>query len=140
MHATDIKINEKNHTVTFKLNGKKQVTKNIISRVKIRRGGIKEQEVRPVVFMDVEFGGRKHKNVKFTLADRSHMTYKVLVGVRFLVQAGVQVDPSDMSAAAKPNVSESINEADSKYKTKAGKTKASPKDKETGLPRSMFRA
>ena len=131
MHATDIKINEKNHTVYFKLNGETQVTKEIVSRVKIRRGGIKDQEIRPVVLMDVEFGGRKHKNVKFTLADRSHMTYKVLVGVRFLVQAGVQVDPSDMSAASTPAAFKEGKE----YKTKSGKTKASPKDKETGLPK-----
>lgn len=204
IHATDIKINEKNHTVSFKFNGEKQMTKNITSRVKIRRGGIKDQEVRPVVLMDVEFGGRKHKNVKFTLADRSHMTYKVLVGVRFLVQAGVQVDPSDMSAAASPaafkkeEVDQLLDESvkiqpkkyyavfdsyqkvihgpydsekeayydmrgdvtdilsgeelskrlkagkykafrmsitEAEYKTKTGKTKASPKDKETGLPK-----
>jgi len=135
IHATDIKINEKNHTVSFKFNGETQITKNIVSRVKIRRGGIKDQEVRPVVLLDVEFAGRKHKNVKFTLADRSHMTYKVLVGVRFLVQAGVQVDPSDMSAAAPAVKEEAEQIIEAEYKTKTGKTKASPKDKETGLPK-----
>jgi hypothetical protein len=54
--ANDIKINEKNHTVSFKINGK-SLSKNIVSRIKIRRGGTEEREIRPIVFMDVEFAG-----------------------------------------------------------------------------------
>ena len=98
MHATDIKINEKNHTVSFKLNGDYKMTKKIQSRISVRRGGVKDKEVRPVVLMDVEFNNKKYTNIKFSIADRSHMNYKVLVGVRFLVQAGVSVDPKEMSA------------------------------------------
>ena len=99
IHATDIKINEKNHTVTFKFNGEKEMTKPIQSRIRLRHGSSKEEAVRPTVLFDVEFNGREFKNVKFSLADRSHMNYKVLLGLRFLVQAGVMVDPKDMSAS-----------------------------------------
>lgn len=125
--ATDIKINEKNHTVSFKINGK-SLNKTIVSRIKIKRGGTEEREIRPIVLMDVEFGGREYKNVKFSLANRSHMEYKVLIGLRFLRQTGMQVDPKDMSAA-KP---ESKNE---EFMVSEDAARASPKDKKTGLPK-----
>ena len=125
--AKDIKINEKAHTVTFKVNDK-TITKPIISRIKIKRGGTEEREVRPVVVMDVEFAGREYKNVKFSLTNREHMEYKVLIGLRFLRQTGMQVDPKDM-AAAKPEPKTE------EFVMIEGKAKASPKDKETGLPK-----
>ncbi len=98
IHATDIKIDEKNHTVSFNLLGKYPMKEQIQSRVKIRHAGSTDRSLRPVVFFDVEFAGKKFENIKFTLADRSHMRHPVLVGIRFLVQAGVQVDPSRMTA------------------------------------------
>ena len=110
VHATDIKINEKNHTVTFKFNGEKEMTKPIQSRIRLRHGSSKEEAVRPTVLFDVVFNNREFKNVKFSLADRSHMNYKVLLGLRFLVQAGVIVDPKDMSAA-KARIQEDLDEA-----------------------------
>jgi RimK family alpha-L-glutamate ligase len=125
--AKDIKINEKNHTVTFKINDK-TITKDIASRIKIKRGGTEEREIRPVVFMDVEFGGREYKNVKFSLTNRQHMEYKVLIGLRFLRQTGMQVDPKDM-AAAKPEPKTE------EFAMIEGKAEASPKDKSTGLPK-----
>ena len=98
IHATNIKINEKNHTVTFLLDGKEKTTKKIVSRVKIKRGGSEESQVRPIVLMDVTFAGRDYKNIKFSITDRSHMQYKVLIGLRFLRQSGMQVDPKNMTA------------------------------------------
>jgi hypothetical protein len=99
IHATNIKINEKNHTVTFLLDGKEKTTKKIVSRVKIKRGGSEESQVRPIVLMDVTFAGRDYKNIKFSITDRSHMQYKVLIGLRFLRQSGMQVDPKNMTAS-----------------------------------------
>lgn len=97
IHATDIVIDEKAHMVSFKLLGKHPMKERIQSRVKIRHAGSTDRSLRPVVFFDVEFAGKKFENIKFTLADRSHMRHPVLVGIRFLVQAGVQVDPSRMT-------------------------------------------
>ena len=139
IHATDIKINEKEHTVSFKLLGKYPMTEKIISRVSIRHGSSKDNTVRPVVYFPVEFQGRQFDNVKFTLADRSHMNYSVLVGVRFLVQAGVQVDPKEMSADKPLPAPDMVGESnDSKFKTKTGKTRESPKDPKTGLPKKYI--
>ena len=97
IHATDIKYNEKKHEVSFKMNGDYSMVKKVASKIKIRRGGVKEQETRYVVYMDVEFAGNKYQNIKFSIADRSHMNYKVLVGVRFLNMADVTVNPKEMS-------------------------------------------
>jgi ribosomal protein S6--L-glutamate ligase len=131
IHATDIQMNEKNKTVTFKLNGEEKMTKPIASKIKLRTGSTKESDVRPTVFFDVEFNGKKYENVKFSLADRGHMRYKVLLGIRFLAQAGVQVDPREMTAT-KP-VSEGLMEK--KFKTKSGKTVSPPRDKDADQPK-----
>lgn len=125
--APDLKVNDAKHTATFTFNGK-TITKTIVSRISIKRGGVEEQEKRPIVMLDVDFKGRKYENVKFSLTDRSKMEYKVLVGLRFLRQTGMQVDPKDM-VAGKPDDTQKeldVNEA---------KAPSSPKDKETGLPK-----
>jgi RimK family alpha-L-glutamate ligase len=128
IHATDIKIDEKNHSVSFKLLGKYPMTKKLASRVKVKQGSSKKVIVRPVVYFPVEFQGRDFEEIKFSLQDRSHMKYSVLVGVRFLVQAGVQVDPKEMSAD-KPLP------FDEAFKTKSGKPVAPPKDPKTDMPK-----
>ena len=56
------------------------------------------------------------------------MEYKVLIGLRFLRQTGMQVDPKDM-AAAKPEPKTE------EFAMIEGKAEASPKDKSTGLPK-----
>ncbi len=48
--------------------------------------------LRPMVFAKIELGGRKFK-AKFTLADRQHLKYRVLIGVNIL-KKGFLVDPS----------------------------------------------
>ena len=128
VHATDIKIDEKNHKVSFKLLGKYPMTKDIASRVRVKQGSSKDAIVRPVVYFPVEFQGRDFEEIKFSLQDRSHMKYSVLVGVRFLVQAGVQVDPKEMSAD-KPLPFEE------EYKTKTGKPVSPPRDEKADLPK-----
>jgi len=49
-------------------------------------------KIRPVIEAEILLSGRKI-NSEFTLADRTHMSYKVLVGVNIL-KHGFIVDPS----------------------------------------------
>lgn len=124
--APDMKVNDAKHTVTFTFDGKK-VTKPIVSRITIKRGGVEEKEMRPIVMMDVNFKGRKYENIKFSLTDRSKMEYKVLVGLRFLRQTGMQVEPKNMVAGT-------LNDTQKEFDMKEERT-STPKDKETGLPK-----
>jgi len=48
--------------------------------------------VRPVLELDIELAGKKFKE-EFTLADRWHMKYRVLIGQNIL-QHGYLIDPS----------------------------------------------
>lgn len=148
IHATDIKDNG-DHTVTFKLPNGKKVTKKIVSRITVKSGiGIKK---RMVVLMDIEFHGKRFPNIKFSLADRSHMSSKVLLGLQFLSKTGFVVDPAEAIYPESPKGSvdadeeeeESVKEADigkgKEYTTKTGKTKGSPKDKEVGMPKKYVK-
>ena len=92
IHGEDIKDNE-NHTVTFKLSNGKTVTKKIVSRI-IVKSGIGEKK-RLVIFMDIEFHGKKYPNIKFSIGDRNHMSTKVLLGLQFLSKTGMLVDPAE---------------------------------------------
>lgn len=144
IHAEEIKDNG-DHTVTFKLPNGKKVTKKIVSRITVKSGiGAKK---RLVVMMDMDFHGKKYPNIKFSLGDRSHMSTKVLIGLQFLSKTGMVVDPSEAiypqpginSKRGTEEEEEEINELDvtkgKEFKTKTGKTKESPKDKGTGLPK-----
>jgi hypothetical protein len=92
IHADNIKDNG-DHTVSFKLADGKKITKKIVSRIKVK-SGIGEKE-RIVVFMDIEFHGKRYPNIKFSLGDRNHMSTKVLLGLRFLEKTGYVVDPAN---------------------------------------------
>jgi RimK family alpha-L-glutamate ligase len=92
IHGEDIKDNG-NHTVTFKLSNGKTVTKKIVSRI-IVKSGIGEKK-RLVIFMDIEFHGKKYPNIKFSIGDRNHMSTKVLLGLQFLSKTGMLVDPAE---------------------------------------------
>ena len=92
IHGEDIKDNG-NHTVTFKLPNGKKVTKKIVSRITVK-SGIGEK-TRLVIFMDIEFHGKKYPNIKFSIGDRNHMSTKVLIGLQFLSKTGMLVDPAD---------------------------------------------
>ena len=92
IHGEDIKDNG-NHTVTFKLSNGKKITKKIVSRI-IVKSGIGEKK-RLVIFMDIEFHGKKYPNIKFSIGDRNHMSTKVLLGLQFLSKTGMLVDPAE---------------------------------------------
>ena len=49
-------------------------------------------QLRPIIEAVIEIAGRKMKS-EFTLADRAHMRYRVLIGVN-LLENGFLVDPS----------------------------------------------
>ncbi|MBL7054532.1 ATP-dependent zinc protease [Candidatus Woesearchaeota archaeon] len=49
--------------------------------------------LRPVVFPEIEFAGKKFKE-QFTLANRKHMKYPILIGVNILKKGNFLVDPS----------------------------------------------
>ena len=49
-------------------------------------------KLRPVVDVDILLGDKKVR-AKFTLADRSHMKYKVLIGINIL-KSGFLIDPN----------------------------------------------
>ena len=48
---------------------------------------------RPTTYLEVEFQGKQFRE-KFTISDRSHMTYKVLIGKDILKKEGFLVDPN----------------------------------------------
>ena len=51
------------------------------------------QQRRPVVWAKLEINGRTFKKVRFTIADRTHLKYKALIGNNIL-KRGFLVDPS----------------------------------------------
>ena len=48
---------------------------------------------RPIVALDIEIAGKKIFKTEFTLADRSNMKYKALIG-RNVLKKGFMVDPN----------------------------------------------
>ena len=88
IHATEIKIDQSRHTVTF--------VSDVLSSGRMTLDLVGVQEVhsadaggaaRPVVELDIEIGGVSLKSMKFNLNDRSNMDSPVLVGQNVL-QAG----------------------------------------------------
>lgn len=137
IHATDIKDNG-DHTVTFTLASGKKETKKIISRIKVKSGVGEKKRI--VVLMDIDFHGKHFPNIKFSLGDRSHMSSQVLIGLRFLGQTGMMVDPADAiypqsESLQRDEEDEEEMEEASKYKTKTGRVRKSPEDKASGLPK-----
>lgn len=55
----------------------------------------KTLHVRPIISLDVEFDGVKHKNIRFSLVDRTAKSTPVLLNREFMSIAGIVVDPSE---------------------------------------------
>ena len=51
-------------------------------------------ERRPVVLLDVSFGGNLYKNVKFSLVDRTNKSTPLLINRSFMEEAGLIIDSS----------------------------------------------
>jgi len=63
---------------------------------KIRLNGDNGLEERPMVMLDFTFNGVIHKNVTFTLDDRSTKTTEVLVNKDWMIDNSFIIDPSLM--------------------------------------------
>ncbi len=97
--------------VTFDTDNGKTLTKTIMGTKTIEIGSGHEEE-RPIVHFDISMGGRKYKDVPFTLADRSTNDHPVLLGKEFLIQAGFLIDVSKdhlLPEGTVPKFSEWIN-------------------------------
>ena len=76
------------------ITGGKKVVKKLQGMVDVNVGGIRDfVEKRPLVKFDVEFNGRTHKDVTFTLDDRPEPLAPILLCRDFLVDCGVNVNP-----------------------------------------------
>lgn len=57
--------------------------------------GSGEKETRPVIELDVIIDGKRYNDVKFSVADRSENEHPVLLGIEFIRDMGVLIDPHD---------------------------------------------
>jgi len=91
LHTDKVRIEDGNVVWTF--NGK-EFSKPHEGNKKIKiRGELGKYEERPVIKLDVTFGGRTYKDILFTLTNRSNMTTPVLLNRRFISQANLSVNP-----------------------------------------------
>ncbi|MBC8495086.1 ATP-dependent zinc protease [archaeon] len=89
-----------NSSIDLKLASKLRLGPVIQSKIVKSTHGAK---LRPVIEAEVEICDRKIKE-KFTLADRGHMRYQVLIGQNILKQ-GFLIDPSKESVEVKKSES-----------------------------------
>ena len=72
------------------VNGVK-LKKKVVDEVVIHIGS-GNKEVRPVVNFDIKLGDEEHKDVPFSIADRSENEYGILVGKQFLSKIDKLID------------------------------------------------
>jgi hypothetical protein len=92
LNAVDIQIFERdgkewarfnlNHTFEGNGDNSEIVEAPVVRWVKVRQSTAEQAERRPVIEAWVKLG-QLHEKAQFTLADRSHMTYPVLLGREF---------------------------------------------------------
>ena len=97
LDATDIKKFERDGEkwISFKVKNRKTGEENVFEKPLVHHTRIKRvhlQERRPVVSLDVKFGGQNLK-ADFTLIDRKDFDYQVLIG-RNILNGRAVVDPS----------------------------------------------
>ncbi len=91
IHADEYQID--GDTVTWTHGGKK-FTNKVVDILTVLQGAIAHDvEQRPMIELDIEFMGKKYPNRRFTLDDRSEKGTPVLVGVPFMKEFGIIVDP-----------------------------------------------
>jgi len=101
LHADDREI--KDGKVTFTAPEGKKFTKDIVGYVQLKMTRSKEidgkmrtlaeYEKRPLVLFDIEFDGKKYKNVRMSLDNRKNFLYPVLIGVKFMKKVGLMINP-----------------------------------------------
>ena len=91
IHADEYQID--GDTVTWTHGGKK-FTNKVVDILTVLQGAIAHDvEQRPMIELDIEFMGKKYPKRRFTLDDRSQKGTPVLVGVPFMKEFGIIVDP-----------------------------------------------
>jgi RimK family alpha-L-glutamate ligase len=91
IHADNYEIN--GDTVTW-THGGKTFTNKVVDILTVLQGAIAHDvEKRPMIELDIEFMGKKYPKRRFTLDDRSQKGTPVLVGVPFMKEFGIIVDP-----------------------------------------------
>lgn len=88
LHGTDITYDGK--TVSFTTLYDKVLSKPIVDTLMV----VGEDKPRPVVHFDIVVKGDKHKDVKFSIANRTENAEKCLLGIDFLKPLEVVVDTS----------------------------------------------
>jgi len=79
-----------NNIIVKTVNGIK-LKKKVVDEVVIHIGS-GNKEVRPVVNFDIKLGDEEHKDVPFSIADRSENEYGILVGKQFLSKIDKLID------------------------------------------------
>ncbi|MEM2159645.1 MAG: RimK family alpha-L-glutamate ligase [Candidatus Nitrosotenuis sp.] len=87
----DIKVSD--NTVSFRFND--TIYKfHLLRMAKIRQADSEKAEERPVIRVDIVINGETLRNVEFTVNERKHMKYTILLGRQTLAAAGVLVNPA----------------------------------------------
>lgn len=92
IHADKWEI--KDGYVTWSHNGKEYEHK-VETVKKFMRGGVRcEEELRPVVLLNITFNGDTYKDVKFTISNREKMATPILMNRNFLRKANLVINPA----------------------------------------------
>ena len=91
--GTNIQVIEKNGHQYAKFNSvnDKELTRPLLDMVSIHIGA-GEEEKRPLVALDIVFGGQLYKMVPFSIGDRTQNDHPVLIGRKFLKQLDAVID------------------------------------------------
>ncbi len=92
LHADSHDYDEDSGMVEFKTMGK-ELKLPVVSSVRIHIGSGRQEE-RPVVKMDMIMGGKRYKNVRFSLSDREENEHPLLIGMKFLDKYNFTVNVS----------------------------------------------
>lgn len=84
----------KGDTVIWKI-GNKTYKNKVVDNVTVLQGAIAAvREQRPIIELDIDFLGKKYPKRRFTLDNRSNKGTKVLIGVPFMKEYHIIVDPA----------------------------------------------
>ena len=91
IHADKYEID--GDVVKWTHNGKR-FTNKVIDTITVLQGAIAHnEEKRPMIELDIEFMGKKYPKRRFTIDDRSQKGTPLLMGVPFMKEFGLIVDP-----------------------------------------------
>jgi len=90
--AENIKV--EGDTVEFNIKGhKNKLKKKLLPKMDIIKNNGDESEKRYCVSFDIKVGERVHKDVHFSLSDRSNMNHTILISRKFMIDSKMSVNP-----------------------------------------------